>query len=64
MAYAGQPWVVGHGVEDDEPGGRPLSHGDGDGAVGLHHRGRLVADELCVEEGDLCPIGGRTRRRG
>src|SRR5215472_407514 len=55
--------VMRDGVEDDEAGRRSLRHGDRDGAVRLDDGGRLIADQLSVEQRDLAPVG-RGRRRG
>src|SRR5271157_1073495 len=49
--------VTGQGIEDDEPGGRALGHGEGNRSVGLHDGGGLVADQLGVEQRDLPPVG-------
>jgi len=56
--------VMGQRVQDEQPGVRALGHGHRDRPVGLHHRGRLVADQFPVEQRDLPPVGCLGAARG
>ena len=51
------------GVDQGEPGRRPVPHGHGHGAVQLHDRRRVYRQQGVVQRHDLPPVRG-LRRRG
>ncbi len=44
-------------VDLRQTGLRTVAHGNGYGAVEMHNRGRLDADQLVVERDNLTPVG-------
>jgi hypothetical protein len=61
---AGEPGVVGDGVDHAEPHRRSLGEGHGHRPVELDDGRRCHPGKLAVERGDLRPVGVRPRRRG